>query len=371
MNYFEKIEAYVDQQLNPVERQLFEAELAENTLLQEELEAYELAESLFDFSAEHISEADLLEAVALDTTESLIDFTATHLSEAEILATPNSFAAPIEATVVEKPATIRFLSPTFRKALAAASVLLVVGLFGIQLTKESTINIEGKNNSASTLINAAETLEKTTVSIPSVESTVAENVEKENRIREIAIVKQVEKMRKEVKKYEPAKVKVHQPKTHLVATTPISNTSNKSLAINTSATTINTSTTIAKGQAVTYKAENVITLEPGFSVEAGANFVAMSTKESIEKDIIVSDVMGTEESTTIMASNSITLNSGFHVKAGTDFTATSSKSNINDITTNTNISDKETIVFKAGNSVTLTAGFHAKAGSDFTATIEK
>lgn len=364
MNYFEKIEAYVDQQLSPVERQLFEAALAENTLLQEELEAYELAESLFNFSAEHISEADLLEAVALDSTEALIDFTASHLSEAEILAAPKFFAAPIESSVVEKTATIRFLSPTFRKALAAASVLLIVGLFGIQFTKESTKNIAGENNAVATIVEE----EKPTISIPSVESTVAEKIEKEDIINETVIK---EKVLKKVKKYEPAKVKIRQPKTTLAASTLTSNTPNKLLAVNTSATTIVTSATIAKGQTVTYQAEEIITLEPGFHAEAGASFIAMSTKKSVEKDIIVSEVMGAEKSKTIIASNSITFDSGFYVKAGTDFTAISSKSNTKDIITNVNISAKESMVFNAENSVTLTAGFHAKAGADFTAMVEK
>ena len=85
MNYFDKIEAYTTGTLDEMERSVFEVELAQNATLKQELEAYQLAESLFDFAGENLAEETIINSDATSLADELINFTANNFSEVEIL----------------------------------------------------------------------------------------------------------------------------------------------------------------------------------------------------------------------------------------------------------------------------------------------
>ena len=85
MNYFDKIEAYSAGMLSEMERSIFETELTQNVALQEELEAYQLAQSLFDFAGKNLSEETIINADTSNLFDELINFIASNLSEEQIL----------------------------------------------------------------------------------------------------------------------------------------------------------------------------------------------------------------------------------------------------------------------------------------------
>ena len=60
MKYFEKIEAYLNENTSSLEREIFEQELVQNEQLQEELSAYEAMMAVVDFTGNNLSEAQIL-----------------------------------------------------------------------------------------------------------------------------------------------------------------------------------------------------------------------------------------------------------------------------------------------------------------------
>ena len=371
MVYFEKIEAYFSGTMDEMEQSIFEQALEENTVLQKEYEAYKTAQSIFNFTAESLSEKEITTANnATETVEQIINFTANNLSEEEILGNT-------ETVTTQRQATVRKLKIRKNRTewLVAASMLFILSLIGSRFYN---------NNAVESLQTPTEMVVEKTIE-PKIETPIEE--EKVVPAPVIAepvakIVKKVAK-KKTVPKYEPAKVRIT-PKAkpimesdHLAATEKISQPeitttiANPIAAVLTSAEKIVTGKIINKGEAVVYEAENSITLKPGFHAQAGASFVATSNK-STATDLTKSEVIDNQETTTYNATNSITLKPGFHAKAGSDFVATTTNSSTTKfVSTNAVISDKEAVVVKANEAITLKAGFHAKAGADFVAKVKK
>ena len=312
MNYFSKIEAYFLGELQEVEQGLFEEELATNALLQKEVEAYELAQNLFGFTAAHLSEETIIVADVNETVEALINFTAHHLSEDQILAT---------TPIIEQSAITKTLQPRkHRRAwLVAASMLLILSLIGSQFYTSQNVG------QAVTPI--AETLSNPIEESPS-PSIIATNTMPKKEILKASIPSVTQK-----KKYESAKVKVTKRKIPTLQATPTIAVKNKKgtpiakiamvtpLAPNVTAQKITTHSNFQKGQAITYKATNSIILKPGFSVDAGTSFRAVMTPDNVE-DLNADAIISEKESVVLKANTSITLKPGFHAKVGADFVAT-------------------------------------------------
>lgn len=306
MNYFSKIEAYFSGELNELDRSVFEQELAENDLLQKELKAYQAAEELFNFTATHLSEEVIAAPTASELAEELINFTAFNLNEEEILA-PTKIASKQEAIVhTLKP------QPNRTAWLVAASMLLILSITGISFYNKSSqeiitpiaksieeVSLHPENAIVSTKI-----LEEPIIKLP---KTPSENklVEKENIIKKAVIPSKTKPTIQAIAVKEPIK--------QLVAS-PISK--------NTTANNIATEVIISKGEAIAYKAENTVTLQPGFHAKAGSKLIAATnTSNLVQKDVETNTAITEKESVVFTAENSITLKPGFHAKAGSEFVA--------------------------------------------------
>ena len=368
MNYYKKIAAYFEGKMSVVERQVFEQELEENVILQKEMEAYELAQNLFNFSATNLSEREIISTSATESAEEIIQFTAKHLSEAKILAIGSSK----KSTIIE-----RKLHPSFynRSAwLVAASMLIILSVIGNRFYNNQ--------DSLKTIGNSQPAIVET----PSIEVLQPENkqvIPATNNIQESPLKVIAQKKPKSSKpKYESARVKITKKnkkesfsepiKDLSFQNTPTKTTSNNLIALYTTAQKIISATQIASGQSVVYKAEKTIILKTGFHAKAGAEFTAAPIKnEAIPSDLTLD---GTYDGnvTNYNASNTIILKPGFHAKAGMDFTASTNTPNaLQEVSSNTIISDKESVIIKANNTVILRPGFHAKAGASFVAEVGK
>ena len=372
MTYFEKIEAYLSGEMTEMEQSIFEQTLEENTRLQKEYEAYRTAQSLFNFSGKALSEKEILSTSATETAENLINFTAQHLSEQEILETSKA--------VINKPqAVVKTLNPRRNRLewLVAASMLFVLSMIGARfysqpnMTTNSPTNIVAEQPLAPKVEKAIETNNPTPAVIAPIATPIAKKVVKETPIP------------KSASKYEPAKVRITPKVKPLVAQENIvavdkiaaietpSVSPNPIAALLTTAEKIVTGKVINQGEVVVYKAEQSITLKPGFHAKAGADFVATSgANKEIITDLMKAEVIDQQQPVVYNASNTITLKPGFHAKAGSDFVA-KTNTTTNFVSTNTTISDKETVVVKADNGITLKAGFHARAGANFVAKVKK
>ncbi len=363
MNYFTKIAAYFSNELNDLERLVFEQELAENETLQAEVAAYEMAESLFGFTAETLPETEIVDTAATVTANELIAFTANNLSEAQILA------PPVEAA---QPTIVRQMKPRRNRMawLAAASMLFIVSMIGLRFQKNQasweTLGHEGPVAVTAPEKNVVELIEKEV--IPVIEE------EKVNKVAAAPIV-----VKKKTKKYEPAKVKIvkkQRTNTRNLAANTTEISAKKSienpLAYNTVGTKISSVKVIDRGQEVVYKADSGVILKEGFHAKAGSSFVATTLSDNKTSSNFTSaeKITGTNK-VVYQANETITLKPGFHAKAGTDFLAKTASANTQEISTNTVVSDKESVVVKASNSVILKPGFHAKAGAVFTAKVAK
>ncbi len=373
MIYFEKIEAYFSGTMNEMEQSIFEQALEENTVLQKEYEAYQSAQSLFNFTAETLSEKEITTSNnATETVEQLINFTANNLSEQEILGSA-------ETVDTQRQAIVRRLKTRKNRTewLVAASMLLILSLIGSRFYN---------NNSIEPLHTPTEVVvEKTTE--PKIETPIEQEKTIPTAIIAEPAAKVVKKVAKKrpVPKYEPAKVRIRTKTNPVVEPNQIAATekmspteitatiANPIAAVLTSAEKIVTGKVINKGEAFVYEAGNSITLKPGFHAKAGASFVATSNKSATTViDLTKSEVIDNQEATIYNASNSITLKPGFHAKAGSDFVAsTTNSSAAKFVSTNAVISEKEAVVVKADEGITLKAGFHAKAGADFVAKVKK
>lgn len=379
MNYFDKIEAYITGTLGEMECLFFEAELTQNSALQEELAAAQLAQDLFGFlgaelsetevetsdsvsladaligfTAANLSEEQILANDTITTAESaeladlLIGFTATNLSEEQILA--NDTITTIDSTnladeligftaanlseeqilatqpiVIEQPPIIRTLQPrrTKRTAwLAAASMLFVLSMIGSQFYTAQN------SNQASVLVAEMPALIENTplkaiLINPSLEAVLAVNIPKK-------VIK---------KSYPPARVRVIKKTTPELATNQIA------------------------------AADKVEEMELNTSKIVIENPIAMNT---IAKEISTSAIIQDGETASYQATTSITLTSGFSAPPGTSFTAvTTQKETAQEVNSNSTISEKESVLLKANTSITLKPGFHAKVGADFKAEIGK
>jgi len=369
MTYFEKIEAYLSGEMAEVEQSIFEQALEENTRLQKEYEAYRTAQSLFNFSGKTLSEKEILSTNATETAENLINFTAQHLSEQEILETPKA--------VANKPQAVISTLNTRRNRLewlVAASMLFVLSMIGARFysqsnrTTNSPTNIVAEKPSAPKVEKAIETTKNNPTPVI---------------IAPIATIVKETSIPKPASKYEPAKVRIT-PKVkpvvaqkNIVAVAKIAAKETPSVspkpiaALLTTAEKIVTGKVIKQGEAVVYKAEESITLKPGFHAKAGADFIATSgANKEIITDLMKAEVIDQQQTVVYSASNTITLKPGFHAKAGSAFVAQTSNS-AKSVSTNTVISDNESVIVKADNGITLKAGFHAKAGANFVAKVKK
>lgn len=367
MNYFNKIEAYYTNELSELECLVFEQELAESTTLQKEVAAYEMAQSLFGFTAETLPEEEIVDSEATAIADAIIGFAANNLSEDQILA---------EHPQTGKTTLIRQLQPRKNRTawLAAASVAIVLSVIGLQIqNNQDSVTSLGPNAP----IAVTKSQEKV---VPKAVKTISPIIVKEESLEIVASSNTTQKATKSYKvnpkKYKPAKVKIVKKSSgtinNLASVIPKTKLTNP-LALNTVAEKITTGTVIDKGQVVVYQAEGVITLKEGFHAKSGSSFLAMSNSTQSTNADFTSDEMisGTEE-VVYQANQSITLKPGFHVKAGTGFKAeTKSSDNQKEVAMNTIISANEEFVLKAGSSITLKPGFHAKAGADFTAAVVK
>jgi len=379
MNYFTKIEAYFNGELNDLERLVFEQELVADTTLQEEVAAYEMAQSLFEYTAETLPEEEIVGNTATVTADEIIAFTASHLSEEQILGKPKQATQP---TIVQQ------LKPRRNRTawLVAASMLFIISMIGLRY-QNNPASLEPLERERAVAENKPEKtdmipLEKEVMPNNSVEE-IAPKVEVSELNQFVVTTPSKEKVEKSSKAYQPAKVKVIKKQKkkayNLVANTleilP-DNNSSAPLAVNTTVTEIKTSKVISAGENVEYKAENAVVLEEGFYTGVGGTLVAKTVNETTVNDenfaadyTSSATITGTEK-VVYKANETITLKPGFHAKVGTDFVAKTAAIS-NEVATNTVISDKESVLVKANNSITLKPGFHAKAGADFTATVAK
>ncbi|MFK7982176.1 MAG: 3-coathanger stack domain-containing protein [Saprospiraceae bacterium] len=366
MNYFDKIEGYTTGTLSEMERSIFEMELPQNTALQQELEAHQLAESLFDFAGANLSEEPInnSDAVSLfdelinftasnlseeqilapttttaaesaDLVDSLINFTASNLSEAQILASDSTELADelinftasnlsekqiLGATPIgAKTSIIRRLQVKSNRTawLAAASMLFILSMIGSQFYTDSSLG-----QSSGMVAEMPAVIEKSPVKAiitnPFLEEVVAIKIPK-----------------KEIKKnYPPAKIRVIKKITPSIANEQLAvvemdnaelNTAKTILenpiAMNTVAKEISTSAIISKGQNTSYQATTSITLTSGFSAPPGTSFTAMTTQKTAPQEVNSNNVISEKESVLIKANTAITLKPGFHAKAGASFKA--------------------------------------------------
>lgn len=365
MTYFEKIEAYLSGAMNEMEQSIFEQALEEDTFLQKEYEAYKAAQSLFNFTAETLSEQEITSCTAAETVENLINFTAQNLSEQEILGSTE--------TVITQPQAIVTTLRTRKNRtewLVAASMLFILSLIGARFYN---------NSSAEMLHNPSEVVVE-----KAIEPKIETPVEQEKIIPAPVTVitepeaKLVEKTSKP--KYEPAKIRITPKVIPTTAQQPIAvvektittkitpTPSNPIALLTTTAEKIVSGKVFQKGESVVYEAENSVTLKPGFHAKAGTDFVATTNaqKETVT-DLIKSEVIDNQQSATYNATNSITLKSGFHAKTGSSFVATTTPPSVS---TNSVIFDKEVVEVKADKSITLKAGFQVKAGAEFSAKVK-
>lgn len=377
MVYFEKIEAYSSGTMNEMEQSIFEEALIDNKGLQKEYEAYQAAQDLFNFTAEKLSEEEVISASATETADQLINFAAQNLSEQEILGTTETVAAPKEA-IVRRLKTRRNRIEWF----VAASMLLFLSVIGSRFYT---------NNPTDAIHTPTEVIVEKDVE-PAISSPIEEEkvipspiiAEPEEKIVK-KTTKRVAKKSKKPRKFKPAKVRITPQVTSVVEQQPIAvvekaenmttptttSTIAKPMAVLTKAEKIVTGKIINKGEAVVYKAGNSITLKPGFHAKAGADFVATSLDNETVTDLTKVAVIEQEQSVVYNAANSITLKPGFHAKAGSTFVATTETPNTTTVvSTDAVISDKESVIVKADKTITLKAGFHAKAGAEFVAKVK-
>lgn len=355
MNYFSKIEAYFLGELQEEEHRLFEEELATNMLLQKEVEAYELAQDLFGFTATHLSEETIIATDAKETVEALINFTANHLSEEQILAT---------TPVVEQAAITRTLQPRKNRSawLVAASMLLILSLIGTQfyLTQgRQEGNIEGVIANTSIKAPTSEVVapvEKITVPTPEKELIVSKEATKKpaktNSVKVLTTDKKVVPMPQNI-----AVVNIEKEEKIAVSKKPITKVV-APLETNITAQEITTGKIIDSGASVVYNSTNAVTLKAGFYAKVGATFTATTT------DLVnhsANSVIDSEESVVYSASETITLKA--------DFTAKTKEAFNKDISIEAVIAPEETIVFKASNTITFKPGFHVKPGATLIASV--
>lgn len=362
MNYFTKIAAYFDQELSELERLVFEQELAENAALQAEVDAYEMAQSLFGVTAETLTEEEIVNTDAATMADEIITFVADNLSEKQILAEP---------VLAAQPTIIRKLEPRKNRTawLAAASLLFIISMIGLRFQNEQVSNQNGT---------VAVTNPPKEVTTPIAKEIIP--VIKEEKIDQLVSTPTQEKSVKQLTKaYEPASIKVVKKQkinaTSLAANNtkvlPETSQSNP-LALNTTATAITSEKVIDHGQEVVYKAADEIVLKEGFHVKSGSTFFATATSdEKVATDLKSAATITGTDKVVYQANETITLAPGFHAKAGIDFVAKTASGSSKEVSSNTIVSDKESVLLKANNSVTLKPGFHAKAGSDFTAKVGK
>jgi len=361
MNYFSKIEAYFSGELSAVERGLFEEELAMNAALQKGVEAYELAQDLFDFTAEHLSEETIIASEANETAAVLIDFVANNLSENQILET---------TSIIEKQAITRtLLTRRHRRAwLVAASMLLILSLMGTRfyLTQEKQegniqVAIAKKATEGSATIEPDFPIEKTIRPTPEKEAIVAKEKIKTTKIKPVNEPikdKEIITIPQNIVLNTEKEEKITLPKRPIIKIV-------EPLVTNITAQEISTGKVIDRAESAIYSGTNAVILKAGFHAKAGANFTATAT------DILnhsVSTVIEHGQPVVYSARETITLEAGFYAKPGADFTA-KTKEAVNDISIGAIISPEERVVFKAGNTITFKPGFHAKLGATLVATV--
>lgn len=353
MNYFEKIEAYKNGTLNEVERLVFEETLAQNPSLQQELEAYELeayelGQDLFAFVGTTLSEETITAPEATDTADLLINFTANNLSEAQILASDSAATN----TAIIRPLNRR----SNRNAwLVAASMLLILSLIGSQFyTSSSQVDSYETPIAERAQIEPRITKSASPIVLPENNVPQQEIVAKETPVvkveKKTAIIKK--------KRTKVQNLALSRPKMPILAPLP--------LVVNITAQEITTGKVIAKGESVVYNGENSVTLKAGFHAKAGANFVATATNNA---NFTANEVIESQQPVVYKAGKTITLKPGFHAKKGIDFTAKANVGTAEELSTNAVISSSEAVIYKAGHTITLKPGFHAKAGAAFVATI--
>lgn len=336
MNYFDKIEAYTTGTLSEVEYLIFEAELVENSALQQELEGFQLAQSLFDFAGEQLSEEEITTADSVSLAEALFDFTANNLSEEQILAINTTTTADsvnlanslIEftannlseeqilttASITAKTPIIRTLQPrTNRTAwLAAASMLFILSLIGPQFYSSQNLK------SSSTMVAEAPAV---------IEKTPIKAIVTNYNLEEVLVINIPKKETK--KNYAPAKISVTKKRIPIIAGHEMANfdlaaskaTIENPLAMNEIPQNITTGFAIPEGTETTYRATNSITLTEGFSAKPGANFTAETAQVAALEEVNSNTVISEEESVSLKANKAITLKAGFHAKAGASFKA--------------------------------------------------
>jgi len=373
MNYFDKIEAYTTGALSELDHLVFETALTQNRALQQELEAYQLAQSLFGFAGEALSEETIITADSATLAEDLINFTANSLSEAQILSintttetestdlaedlinfTANSLSeaqivginttTSTESTdladslinftannlseaqilavnpISAKAPIIRRLQPKRNRTawLVAASMLFILSLIGSQFYTSQNV---GQGSSIVAEIPA------------SIEKSPIKGIAINNSVEEALVVNIPEKRIKP--NYPPAKIKTTKKITpiisrnHLVVADEVEDielelaktTLENPIAMNTIAEEITSAAVIPLGQTIEYQAKESIILTEGFSVKPGTNFTAATTQSTTLKEVNSNSVISDKESVKLKANTAITLKPGFHAKAGASFKA--------------------------------------------------
>ena len=368
MTYYEKIEAYTTGKMNPVEQMVFEDELTENTVLQKEYEAYQTAQQLFNNGAKLLTTQDILSDSAHETAEKLIQYSANQLSEAEITEMPVS-----ETSAKGRTISVRLSRSAW---LAAASFLLLITVVGIRSNQNQTSwKGLGQDQPSVVAIPESQTIDPTSTIYELPETFQAEQVVAVSK-KQLSPTPQKRVATKTIrpKKYEPAKVTIQPNPAITTAAIAAHNaapaTEAKPLAVNLYGETIRTRKTIGKGETVTYKAQQGITLRPGFHARAGANFVATTLPTNRQDELATESIYEGQQSVALEAGKTIIFRPGFHAKSGTDFTArTNPELSESEVAVNSIISQEEAVVTRAKKVITLKAGFHARAGADFTATV--
>lgn len=361
-NYFEKIEAYKTGTLSEVERLVFEEELAQNVLLQQEVAAYNLAEQLFDFVGETLPTETIVASEANETADLLISFTANKLSEGQIINTPNSTSTE---TIV------RELTPKSNRTawLVAASMLLILSLIGIQFYNTSF----GTNDLDSTIVKT-EPVEKTIMEPANVVAEVdSEAVSKESTSKANTVNESTPSLPKKVRKKLENKPLIISNSNQEIAKKILQKSPNKinlptvePTVIKLTAQEITTKKVVSTGEAMVYEGDNSVTLKAGFHAKAGANFVATA---SDKVTFLTNEVIEEQMSTVYEASQTITLKPGFHAKAGSNFIAKAKATD--NLSTDVIVSPEEAVIFKAGNTIIFKPGFHAKPGAEVAAIVGK
>jgi len=350
MTYFNKIEQYFAKEMSEVDCLLFEQELAENAVLQNEVAAYEMAQNLFGWTAEALTETEITASAEEQVADELIGFVAANLSEAEIMGNTS-----------KKSAVVRSLPKRSRRTawLAAASVALVLSFIGWNWqgnTSPATTPTLAHNDQSPEI---DQSLQPETKETPTVNQLAT--IEKEKPFINKATIED------NPRKYEPASVKIVRKPVNNLTKNDLTNP----LAINETTTGIQTERIIKGGQKVVYRAENGILLKSGFQVRTGSSFTASTVMDqTVAANVIADQKIEGAQKVTYQAKETVTLTEGFHVAAGTEFVAkTTPKPNDGIVTTNTVVSEQEEMLLQAESSITLEAGFHVRAGGNFSATI--